>query len=525
MKQVSRWADRLTAALLPLSFLGSGFLNILAYPLGLHSYDTVRTFIVFGILGAAALFLCFRVLALFVKTPDLRSPLLASLLVPAVFGLVYLLALAGPADRTLVLKSAVIEGCYLIAVWSALILIAAEKRLRSFLRFCRVCAWILSPIILFYCVRFYIPSVCEQVGEANQKVVYLGSLDYMSLAYTLLSLCLFLMMEAFLYAGDVHEKGGRALRIQDIALFALFSIAITLSGTKGAILCLALAGCLLALYAHLIKRRRRIGRIGLFLALLPPLLFSTVLYPPSLGESRNVIFVKQLFSIPFDALDNALNNASDVVGKTATRDSALSAVLLADRSALEEEEPFPSPSDIFAVDEYVTSGRLSEDLARGRITQEEADAYMRIHDITTNTIVGLRTYLLRRAVQEIKTAPLTGQGAFFFQAKYGTYPHNFFLELAADFGLPVTLLVLALGLYVFARLIRASMENAAVGMFLLYVFSYLPQLLVSGTLYGYLPFFQYGFCVLLAFYLIPRVKKRDPALWEGGAPAMLPLKN
>lgn len=529
MKQVSRWTDRLTAVCLPLSFLGPGFLNALTYPLGLHSHDTARTLTVFGILGASALFLLFRVLALFVKTPDLRGPLLASLLVPAVFGLVYLLALAGPADRALVLRSAVVQGYYLAAAWSALVLIAAEKRLRSFLRSCRACAWVLSPILLFYCVRFYIPSVCEQMEKANQRVVYLGSLDYMSLAYTLLPLCLFLMMEAFLYAEDGHEKDGRALWVQDTALFTLFSITIALSGTKGAILCLALAVCLLALYAHLIKCRRRVGRTFLLLALLPLLLFSTALYPQSLGESRSVAFIKELFSQSPDALDSALDDASGVVGETAARDFA-SVVLLADSPApgtdgAPEEAPLPSLSDIFAVDEYVSSGQINADLASGRITREEADAYMRVYDIMANTSVGIRMYLLRHAVQEIRAAPLTGQGVFFFQTKYGTYPHNFLLELATDFGLPITLLVLALGLYVFARLIRASMENAVVGMLLLYVFSYLPQLLVSGTLYSYSPFFQYGFCVLLAFYFIPRVKRRDPALWEDGAPSRLPLKN
>ena len=524
MKRASRWADRLTAAFLPLSFLGPGFLNILAYPLGLHNHDAARPLVVFGILGAAALFLCFRVLALFVRSPGLRAPLLASLSIPAVFGLVYLLALAGPADRVLVLKSALIQGYYLAAAWSALVLIAAEKRPRSFLRSCRVCAWILSPIMIFYCVRFYIPSVCEQMEKAYQRVIYLGSVDYMSLAYTLLPLCLFLMMELFLYAGDLREREGRALWVQDAALFTLFSAAIALSGTKGAILCLAFAACLLALYARLIKRRRRIGRACLLLALLPLLLFSTVLYPPSLGVNRSIAFIEDLFSQPSDALDDALDDASGVVGETAARDSAPPAVLLADGPA-SEEEPLPSLSDIFAVDEYVTSGRLAGDLAAGRITKEEADAFMRVYDVMANTPVGIRMYLFRHAAQEIRAAPLTGQGAFFFQAKYKTYPHNFFLELATDFGLPVTLLVLALGLYVFARLIRASMENAAVGMLLLYVFSYLPQLFVSGTLYSYSPFFQYGFCVLLAFYFIPRVKKRDPALWEGGAPASLPLKN
>jgi len=175
--------------------------------------------------------------------------------------------------------------------------------------------------------------------------------------------------------------------------------------------------------------------------------------------------------------------------------------------------------------DYINSGQAEAALRAGQLTQEEFDQLVKTAQAISFTSTGGRTYLWSCALREIRKAPLAGQGAFFFQEEYKTYPHNLFLELAADFGLLVTLLVLALGLYVFARLIRASMENAVVGMFSLYVFSYLPQILVSGSLYGYLPFFQYGFCVLLAFYFIPRVKRRAPTLWEDGAPSRLPLKK
>lgn len=522
MTNAAQWPDRLTTAALPLSFLGSGFLNILVFPLGLHHYDAARKLIAFGILGAAALFLFVRVALLYAKAPELRRPVLAAFLIPVLFGAVYLWALAVQADKVFILKQALVQGCYLVSAWSALILILAEKRLRSFLRACRICALILSPIILFYCVRYFIPRALESPAEARRRVAYLGTMDYMSLAYTLFPLCLFLMMEMFLYGGDAREKKKRVFLAQNIALFVLFSSAIALSGTKGTILCLAAGSCLLPVYARLVKQRRRIIRAYVLLAMLPVLLFSTVLYPPSLGESRSVAFFNELFTQPSDALDSALDNASGVVGETAERGFApADAVFLAGGAS--EKAPLPSLSDIFAVQDYVDSGQLQADLASGRITREKADAFLRVYDIMAYTSTGIRAYLFRHAFQEIKSAPLTGQGPFFFQEKYGTYPHNFFLELAADFGLPVTLLVLALGLYVFARLIRFSMENAPVGMLLLYVFSYLPQLLVSGTLYNYSPFFQYGSCALLALYIIPLVKKQDPALWEGGAPQRLPL--
>jgi len=49
-KHLNQWVT----TLLPLSFVGVTFLNILCYPLGLHAYDQLRTLLVFGLLGAVA---------------------------------------------------------------------------------------------------------------------------------------------------------------------------------------------------------------------------------------------------------------------------------------------------------------------------------------------------------------------------------------------------------------------------------------------------------------------------------------
>lgn len=109
-----------------------------------------------------------------------------------------------------------------------------------------------------------------------------------------------------------------------------------------------------------------------------------------------------------------------------------------------------------------------------------------------------------------------------FQSKYGTYPHNLFLELAADFGLPLTLAVAFFGLYVFIRLLRNLRLCAARDLFLLYVLVHLPQQMVSGTLYGSAPFFQYGLCILLAYFtcapLRGRSDERNLSGRKGAAP-------
>lgn len=229
IKTVSQWVDRSISATLPLAFFGSGFLNMIAFVLGLHAWDTVQTIVTFGILGAAALLFFSRVMWLFVQTPTLRRAFCFMSLIPIAFGAVYLWALAVQADKGFILKNAVVNGCYLLSSWSALILIIVEKRLRSFLRTCRIYAWILAPIVLYYCIRFYLPS-------ADYTTRDLGTLSYMPLAYTLLTLNVLFLLEILLY--DTTQKTVPFFFRINLALFLLFSTAIVLSGTKGAIACL-----------------------------------------------------------------------------------------------------------------------------------------------------------------------------------------------------------------------------------------------------------------------------------------------
>lgn len=147
----------------------------------------------------------------------------------------------------------------------------------------------------------------------------------------------------------------------------------------------------------------------------------------------------------------------------------------------------------------VTGQAAKEQLESGTISQEEYEALEGFSKTVNNTAMGARIYLWQSAIKEIKSAPITGRGPFFFQCKYETYPHNFFLELATDFGLVLTFSVFLLGLYVFTRLICLSVHFPAYMAFTLYVLTFLPQMMVSGSAYGQAVFFQYGFCILFAF--------------------------
>ena len=483
MKNATQRANWLINAALPLAFFGSGFLNMIAYVLGLHTFDTLRTIFTVGILGAAAL-LCFsQVVLLYLRTPVLRRTIQATSMILVLFGLIYLWALLIQAKKTMILKEALVQGCYLVFSWSAIILIVAEKRLRPFLRSCRIYALILSPIVLYYCVRFYLPG-------ADYYTNNLGVLGYMPLAYTLLTAGVFLLLEVLLYD---RETGKAAPFFRwNLGMYVLFSAAIALSGTKGTVLCLVFGSAVLVLYLILNKKSATPPPrlcIFPFSACLALFLFAFVVFPNSEVDNRLADFLNELTSSDPPAI---------------TEEDTQKAF-----EAMESLQPESSaPAAAEDIVNAVTGQAAKEQLESGTISQEEYEALKSFSKTVNNTAMGGRMYLWQSAIKEIKSAPIIGQGPFFFQCKYGTYPHNFFFELATDFGLILTFAVFLLGLYVFIRLICLSLRFPAYMAFTLYVLTFLPQRMVSGSIYGQEVFFQYGFCILLVF------KGKIPSLKE-----------
>lgn len=469
MDHGSKYMNWLITAALSLAFLGPGFLNMLAFPLGLHNYDTARTLITFGILGAVALFLFCRVTVLYVQTPELRRPILAASLILVLFGLIYLWTLCLRTDKFFFLKETVVSGITLVSAWSALILIVAEKRLRAFLCGCRFCALILLPIVIFYCVRFYLPG-------ANDYSRNLGVLTYMDLAYTLLEICISLFLEVLLYDGDTSLA---PFFWVNLGLTLLFSAAIALSGTKGTIFCLVFFSVLFVLYL-VIRTAPRRWYLFPGCACLSLVLFLSLFFPSAALSNRFAGFL--------DELTGGIIISEEIIQKAFAAMEKL-------WSGGESSAPFTAQDIVEAYE----SGTAKMMLESGILSQEEYDALETFAWAVNHTSLGARLYLWYSALKEIKSAPLTGQGPFFFQTKYGTYPHNFFLELATDFGLIVTVAVLLLGMYVFFCLYRIGLRVSFYMAFLLYVLAYLPHDMISGSAYGSNIFFQYGFCVLAAF--------------------------
>lgn len=471
--------DALVYALLPLAFIGSPFLNCIAFVLDGHRHDVFRSLFVLSIQCVSVIVFLLKIRFLAVRDGKSRRAILAAVLIPLVFGLVYLWAFLTLPDKAMIAKSAVIQGCYLVSSCCAVLIICCDQGLREFLRICRVYALIWAPITLYYCIRFYLPS-------AEYGITDLGVLSAMPLSYGYLCICLFLILDLIFFGQEMKPALRRGLWV----LYGLNCVATTLAECKGSILCLFWCSLLTCLISRdsLGFFRRHLAFPTVSLACI--LLFSTVLYPNYGVGNRFTAFLGELGGKDQVTVSNEeIQNTQDILNRVT-----------------QPEQPGGETSQHGDVVDYVKSGKADEDLAAGVITEEEYNALRDMKTKLNNTNSGGRLYLWRCAFNEIKESPLTGHGPMAYQAHYGTYPHNLFLELAADFGLPAMLAVLVFGLYVLLRLLRLSWGSLYIRAFTFYVFALIPQHMLSGSLYDASVFFQYGFCILIAVLC----RKRKP---------------
>lgn len=498
--------DKIILAVLPIPFIGSCFFNCLTFFLDGHQHGWLRSGITLGMQAIALCLILIELVRLWIHEPANRHLLKRSLWILVVFLAVMVLALLMQHDVRLVLEYAVVSGGYLFAYYCAFLVIFLKRLLPQFLTVCRYYAVAFAPMMIYYCVRFYLPS-------AEYGVTELGVYPSMSLAYSLVTLCVILMADTILY----QKPATRAFRL-NIALYVLFSITLTLSSSKGPILCLLFAAFLIPVYCLKTKRPTKQSLAFPAWALAAVVLFSTILYPSYGVENRWITFLKELVSPESVSMSlDDLNAAQDIITETtppAQPDPPTETPPPTETDPSGEPTP-PPEKDPSTGTEYqdvvgfFTSGQADEALQNGTITQEEYDQIEELATKLNNTASGGRIALWTNAWNEIKQAPLTGQGPLSFQEKYGTYPHNFFLELATDFGLPVMFLVLIAGVIILLYLIKKSFQAPYLAVFMLYVLAFLPQRFLSGSIYSAEVFFQYGFCILLAWLLRSKGKKQS----------------
>ena len=137
---------------------------------------------------------------------------------------------------------------------------------------------------------------------------------------------------------------------------------------------------------------------------------------------------------------------------------------------------------------------LEEDFKDEKLSFEEYSTIKKDVLLINHTSIGARLYLYANAVNEFKKSPLFGQGAYHFQAKYGSYTHCVFLEILSDFGAIGLLINLLCLLFYFISLFsiaKIGIRDVS-DILILYTLFSLPTDLFGGDLYSYLSVAKYA---------------------------------
>ena len=476
--------NKLVLALLPLAFLGVEFLNTILF--FIHRLDTLRMILAFGTLCATCVALMLKLCFIWLQRREVRKTLYCIAAIPGVFFVIFVWAYFSLPDLDFILINIAVNLVRLVMLCCAATILLLEKKFEPFFHAFRAYALVLSPVVLYYCIRLYLPG-------ATHDMTNLPTVDYMSFSYLLLVLILFLVFDIVVYGKRMQRKWYWT----NYALCILFVAAIALSGTKGAFLC-ALFGCvLLLLYMIVTKKHYFLFPATVMLGLV---MFTTVLFPSYNFENRALTFLKQMEPDSAENLQlEALPPKPDFSQKpTQTPGGEEGADASSPSDTVPgEEDTVKIPTRLTEMIEWVDNGTAQEMYEKGVITEEQF-SYMRVFANTwRNSFLAGRKILWRSALQEIRSAPVFGQGPFFFWHEYGTYPHNLLMEIATDFGLIVTVAVVLVAIYMLIRFLRYALRSDVYALFLIYILSFMPQMMVSGSLYDAMTFFFFGFALVL----------------------------
>jgi len=286
--------------------------------------------------------------------------------------------------------------------------------------------------------------------------LWLGTLDYMSLAYTCVP-CLYALSISFLlrpsgadsaFGGFIKGRAADALRLGGILLFWML---VVLSGTRGAVLSVIAFYLLFLLYQSL--RRKPVGKIlavmsGLAAAFL---IMNTVVKTPAMEMTR------QRYGIVLDGLKKGRLTAEP------------------EAQAVMEN-----------IDNLVKlSGRKSFRKSVSQLPPDSPPALSALAGANGGVVrIANRGTLYVLAVKEFLKSPIYGMFPLGFFVKYDNYPHNVFLEILSELGLLGFLPLMAVFVLLAVKLLKAAPKGPTAEAMLVLLVGLALMCMTSGTIWG-----------------------------------------
>lgn len=276
---------------------------------------------------------------------------------------------------------------------------------------------------------------------------YLGIINYMDLAYTIMPFLLALVVQ-------FSEKRpltilGRTLAYPQWVrgvLIALFWVVICATGTRGTYFCvLGFCVCLVGLSLLHRSNRRRTMVVSAAMALL--LFFNIFVYSP---KGFNTWRMKSFV--------DGLTNGEIVTGTDDENvDDYLEDMVKADGDRQIANRPEDDPA----------AGDFAED-----------------HVGSKNLTFRNRGTLFKLAIMEFQKSPIVGMGPMGYSIKYGLYPHNAILQILCETGIIGFLFFMTFIIWAIIRMLRIGRRRKEIRYLILLFVAYAIQANISGDLWN-----------------------------------------
>ena len=363
---------------------------------------------------------------------------------------------------------------------------------------------LIGPATFFYFLRFFL-------SKSDKSILDIGNVSYLVIGY--FYLLLFVTVYTLI---NVEHSENRNLKtnIYSSIFLIVFCFNIINSGAKGPFISLIIFIVYDFSYNLFLMRKLKPSILIIFCTSLF-LTFSFSIDNSGFNRFKSFIGeIAYLLSdssqidtvIPEGIVDNDLGSQVEETPSEVIVDSDLESQV--------EDAPLEVNNSFLRSIHYLVSLNENEEKLV-QILIKSGDFLNTIEDVELNepelrdtiaeirkSSISARKILFYTSIKEISMSPVGGMGLFGFQMKYGTYPHNFILEILTDFGLvlglPILLIIMIFFIY-FALVRKLSSLEMLIRNLIVVT---MPFLMVSGTFYYNQIFFLFIFYVL---YKVPKL--------------------
>lgn len=455
-----RWLENMQHWVLPLSFLFPSFLNLGFFYLGLAFEDNpIRSM---GYMIGCILFAVFSALVLayaILRNPPKMKQSVLWCEVLLFFGGCFLYGLICNGFDSYIFRYAKVFIVLVIPAYFAGSIAGLKRTEQSFFGILERLGFFALPVTVVYVIWAIFDCNPFHGGR------YLGFMNYMSYAYTIMPILLAMILQFSESAPMKLPFVNRTVPHVNIVrgtMIVIYWLAIIATGARGAYICVA-AFCALLVLSKWIKRQKakHIFRMSVALAMILALLMFVYTPPGFRGVGRMTDFLQNLLNGQFSTSDmqqeDVYDQLENLLNATTPTENVPSATTVM-------ESPATEPPD-----------------AENVISQ-----------------ISDRGTMYKLAVGEFLKAPLFGMGPGGYSEKYQGYPHNLILELLCETGIVGTLIVCVFAVIAVWNIWGTARKEDQVLHLLIFFAVYLLQANMSGSVWqgsALLYLLGYGFAL------------------------------